>query len=257
MSVSAGCARPSQPYSAAGTHKDKVLPAVGLDPDPAANRFTDERSGGRCRRVCIARALARDPSSSSATSPSRRLTSPFAQTISWLKGMKAAYGLTLLFIAHDFAVVKAVSDRGGQVPGKARARTEPSKSSAPTRQCIWRLSPTPTPTLRSPRPFPWENHPPDGAPERIASFAPAVRAPQPRCRTTRLARDRMPFAIARALARESSFLPGDPSRDAPTASQASLEDGRGGRVVGLIVAAALALNPSFGALEHLFSALAD
>jgi peptide/nickel transport system ATP-binding protein len=95
---------------AARTHK--VLRAVGLDPDLAASRFANELSGGQCQRVCIARALVLNPELLVCDEPVSSLdVSIRAQIINLLESMKAAYGLTLLFIAHDLAVVKAVSDR--------------------------------------------------------------------------------------------------------------------------------------------------
>jgi peptide/nickel transport system ATP-binding protein len=90
----------------------KTLSAVGLDPNLAMARFPHEFSGGQCQRICIARALILEPELIVCDEPVSSLdVSIRAQIINLLEDMKARYGLTLLFIAHDLAVVKAVSDR--------------------------------------------------------------------------------------------------------------------------------------------------
>jgi peptide/nickel transport system ATP-binding protein len=90
----------------------EVLNAVGLDPDLVLMRFAHEFSGGQCQRICIARALILEPELVVCDEPVSSLdVSIRAQIINLLEAMKQRYGLTLLFIAHDLAVVKAVSDR--------------------------------------------------------------------------------------------------------------------------------------------------
>jgi peptide/nickel transport system ATP-binding protein len=90
----------------------KVLNAVGLDPALVMGRLPHEFSGGQCQRICIARALVLDPEFIICDEPVSALdVSIRAQILNLLEEMKARFGLTLLFIAHDLAVVKAVSDR--------------------------------------------------------------------------------------------------------------------------------------------------
>jgi peptide/nickel transport system ATP-binding protein len=91
---------------------EEVLNAVGLEPALVSGRLPHEFSGGQCQRICIARALVLKPEFIICDEPVSALdVSIRAQILNLLEEMKARYGLTLLFIAHDLAVVKAVSDR--------------------------------------------------------------------------------------------------------------------------------------------------
>jgi peptide/nickel transport system ATP-binding protein len=91
-----------------------VLNAVGLDPDLVMHRRPHEFSGGQCQRISIARALVLEPDLVVCDEPVSSLdVSIRAQILNLLEDMKTRYGLTLVFIAHDLAVVKAISDRVG------------------------------------------------------------------------------------------------------------------------------------------------
>jgi peptide/nickel transport system ATP-binding protein len=90
----------------------ELLDAVGLDPDTAIGRRPHQFSGGQCQRISIARAVALEPKLLICDEPVSALdVSVQAQIINLLEDMKARYGLTMIFIAHDLAVVKNVSDR--------------------------------------------------------------------------------------------------------------------------------------------------
>ena len=91
---------------------DRVLTDVGLDPTVARPKRRHEFSGGQCQRICVARALVLDPDVIICDEPVSALdVSVQAQILNLLEDMKERYGLTLVFIAHDLAVVKNVSDR--------------------------------------------------------------------------------------------------------------------------------------------------
>jgi oligopeptide/dipeptide ABC transporter ATP-binding protein len=90
----------------------RVLEDVGIDPDNAMRRRPHQFSGGQCQRICIARSLVLEPKVIICDEPVSALdVSVQAQILNLLEDMKARYGLTLVFIAHDLAVVKNVSDR--------------------------------------------------------------------------------------------------------------------------------------------------
>lgn len=91
---------------------DEVLLAVGLDPNVVRDRRPTELSGGQCQRIAIARVLVLGPTLIVCDEPVSSLdVSIQAQILNLLEDMKGRYGLTMLFIAHDLAVVKNVSDR--------------------------------------------------------------------------------------------------------------------------------------------------
>jgi peptide/nickel transport system ATP-binding protein len=91
---------------------NEVLDTVGIDTAAAAERKPHEFSGGQCQRISIARALVTEPRLIICDEPVSALdVSVQAQILNLLEDMKARYGLTLVFVAHDLAVVKNVSDR--------------------------------------------------------------------------------------------------------------------------------------------------
>jgi peptide/nickel transport system ATP-binding protein len=90
----------------------ETLEAVGLDADLVGDRRPHEFSGGQCQRISIARALVLNPKIIICDEPVSALdVSVQAQILNLLEDLKAKYGITLIFIAHDLGVVKNVSDR--------------------------------------------------------------------------------------------------------------------------------------------------
>jgi len=90
---------------------DELLGLVGLD-SYLASRYPHEFSGGQCQRIGIARALAVQPDFLVLDEPVSALdVSIQAQIINLLQDLRQRFGLTFLFIAHNLAVVRHISDR--------------------------------------------------------------------------------------------------------------------------------------------------
>ncbi len=177
-----------------------MLEGVGIDPDAAGDRRPLEFSGGQCQRISIARALMSEPELLICDEPVSALdVSVQAQILNLLADLRAKFDLTMLFIAHDLAVVKNVSDRVAvmylgklvEIAGSDDLYRAPAH---PYTEALLAAIPEPDPDQRSDRPpltgeLPSPLNPPSGcrfrtrcpyAEDRCAAEEPVLREIAPR-----------------------------------------------------------------------------
>ncbi len=164
---------------------EAVLDKVGLS-RTAMSRYPHEFSGGQRQRIGIARALAVGPSLLVCDEPVSALdVSVQSHIINLLGELKREMHLTYLFIAHDLAVVRHISDRVavmylGQIVEMAPARSLYAAPQHPYTKALLNAVPNPDPAKR-------------GLRQIISGEIPNPECPPPGCRF----HERCPVAVAR------------------------------------------------------------
>ncbi len=129
---------------------ERLLEVVGFNPD-FINRYPHEFSGGQRQRIGIARALALNPSLIVCDEPVSALDiSIQAQILNLLKDLQNEFGLAYLFVAHDLAVVRTMSDRiavmnGGKIVEEGLAEQVYTNPKDPYTQALLAAVPIPNP----------------------------------------------------------------------------------------------------------------
>ena len=161
MTVGSAIAEPIRAHDLApkGQIQDRIselLLQVGLRAD-CAPRYPHEFSGGQRQRICIARALACEPEFVVCDEPISALdVSIQAQIINLLEDLQESHSLTYLFIAHDLAVVRHISNRVvvmylGRLAEMARKEQLFEKPLHPYTQALLAAVPVPSPRLERQR----------------------------------------------------------------------------------------------------------
>ena len=180
---------------------ERALQEVALPPQRYADALPRQLSGGQAQRVAIARALAVRPRLLVCDEPVSSLdVSVQAQILNLIENLKAQFALTVVFIAHDLSVVKAISDRVmimylGKVCEVGEPETVYARPSHPYTRALLDSVPSPDPA----RPF--------GGPA-LAGDIPSPLTPPSGCRF----RSRCPLAQERCAVEEPQLTAAGPDQ---------------------------------------------
>ncbi|WP_112661568.1 ABC transporter ATP-binding protein [Microvirga flavescens] len=160
-----------------GARRERVselLQTVGIAPTHA-DRYPHEFSGGQRQRIGIARALAGEPKLIIGDEPVSALdVSIQAQIINLLEDLKERFGLTLVIVAHDLAVIRHMSDRVavmylGEIVELSETDALFDNPLHPYTQALLTAIPVPSPINRKAKPL-------------LQGDVPSPTAPPPGCR---------------------------------------------------------------------------
>jgi oligopeptide/dipeptide ABC transporter ATP-binding protein len=146
-----------RPKSECNARAEELFDLVGLSREHL-QRYPREVSGGQLQRAGIARALATDPKLVVMDEPVSALdVSTQAQAINLLEDLQNELGLAFLFIAHDLAVVRHVSDRIavmylGQLVEEGPADALYNAPTHPYTHALLSAIPVPNPRIQRTRP---------------------------------------------------------------------------------------------------------
>ncbi|MCQ6561973.1 ABC transporter ATP-binding protein [Paenibacillus mendelii] len=199
-------AEPLDLHNLAGSRKERrmkvesLLERVGLQ-SSHADRYPHEFSGGQRQRIGIARSLAVDPQFIVCDEPISALdVSIQAQIVNLLKELQRSEGFTYMFIAHDLAMVKHISDRVavmylGKLVELAESADLYADAKHPYTQALLSSIPVPDPDIEARKErivlkgdIPSPINPPSGCPfrtrcpaatERCAAEMPQLREVKP------------------------------------------------------------------------------